>query len=154
MAEKFRIDDTDRKIIAELRRNGRASNQEIANRLGIGAVTVAARIRRLEEADKLRVVAVSDFRVHGYDVLLQVAVEVAGRAAAEVAADLAKLDEVFAVQLVSGRHDINILVVLKDFSELQDLLFNKLSVIPGIRSMVPAITVDVVKYNFDIAPIT
>lgn len=154
MSEKFEIDDTDRAVIAELRRNGRATNQEIADRLKITAATVSARVRRLEKADKLRVIAVSDFRAHGYDVLLEIAIEVDNRPASAVAEELAKLDEVFAVQLVTGRYDIDILVVLKHFDELQDFLYSKLSVIHGIRSMVPAITVDIVKYKFDIAPIT
>ncbi len=153
MNEKFEIDDIDRSIIGELRRNGRATNQQIANRLKLTAATVSARIRRLENADKLRVVAVSDFRAHGYDVLLEIAIEVESRAASEVAQELAKLDEVFAVHLVTGRYDIDILVVLKSFDELQAFISEKISTIRGIGSMMPAIAVDVVKYRFDVAPI-
>lgn len=154
MSEKFEIDDIDRSIIGELRRNGRATNQQIANRLKLTAATVSARIRRLEYADKLRVIAVSDFRAHGYDVLLEIAIEVESRAASEVAQELAKLDEVFAVHLVTGRYDIDILVVLKTFDELQAFISDKISTIRGIGSMMPAIAVDVVKYRFDVAPIT
>lgn len=154
MTEKFEIDDIDRSIIAELRRNGRATNQQVADRLELTAATVSARIRRLELADKLRVVAVSDFRAHGYDVLLEIAIEVESRPASEVAHELAKLDEVFAVQLVTGRYDIDILVVLRTFDELQAFISEKISTIRGIRSMMPAIAVDVVKYRFDVAPIT
>ena len=153
MNEKFEIDDIDRSIIGELRRNGRATNQQIANRLKLTAATVSARIRRLENADKLRVVAVSDFRAHGYDVLLEIAIEVESRAASEVAQELAKLDEVFAVHLVTGRYDIDILVVLKSFDELQAFISEKISTIRGIGSMMPAIAVDVVKYRFDVSPI-
>lgn len=154
MSEKFEIDDIDRAIIGELRRNGRATNQQVADRLDLTAATVSARIRRLEQADKLRVVAVSDFRAHGYDVLLEIAIEVESRPASEVAHELAKLDEVFAVQLVTGRYDIDVLVVLKSFDELQDFVSTKISTIRGIRSMMPAIAIDVVKYRFDVAPIT
>ena len=154
MTSKFEIDDIDRAVIGELRQNGRATNQQIADRLGITGATVSARIRRLEKADKLRVIAVSDFSAHGYEALLEIAIEVDNRPASHVADELAKLDEVFAVHLVTGRYDIDILVALKHFDELQDFLFTKLSVIKGIRSLVPAITVDVVKYKFDIAPIT
>ena len=153
MNENFEIVDIDRSIIGELRRNGRATNQQIANRLKLTAATVSARIRRLENADKLRVVAVSDFRAHGYDVLLEIAIEVESRAASEVAQELAKLDEVFAVHLVTGRYDIDILVVLKSFDELQAFISEKISTIRGIGSMMPAIAVDVVKYRFDVAPI-
>lgn len=147
------IDDIDRSIIAELRKNGRATNQQIADWLNLTAATVSGRIKRLELADKLRVVAVSDFKAHGYNVLLQVSIEVDNRPASEVGNELAKLSEVFAVQLVTGRYDIDLLVALPEFDDLQDFLLNKLSKIHGIRSLVPAIAVDVVKYKFDIAPI-
>ena len=59
----------------------------------------------------------------------------------------------FAAHLVTGRYDIDILVALHDFDELSDLLLNKLAKINGIRSMVPAIAIEVVKYEFDVAPI-
>lgn len=150
---EFAIDEIDRSIIAELRADGRATNQQIATNLGLTAATVSTRIKRMEDANKLRVVAVSDFSAHGYHILLQVAIEVDGRRASEVAADLALLPEVFAVNLVTGRYDIDMLIALKDYDELSDLLLNRLTGVSGIRSIVPAIAVDILKYQFDIAPI-
>lgn len=153
MAEDFSTDDIDRAIVDQLRLNGRATNQQIADRLDLTAATVSARIRRMEEENKLRVVAVSDFSAHGYNVLMEVAIEVDGRPASDVAAELAEFPEVFAAHLVTGRYDIDMLVVLHDFDELPNLMLNKLSKVRGIRSMMPAIAVDVVKYKFDVAPI-
>lgn len=147
------IDDVDRSIVEELRREGRATNQEIADHLGLTAATVSSRIRRMEGAGLLRVVAVSDFAAHGYNVLLEVAIEVRNRPASDVAAELAELPEVFAAHLVTGRYDIDLLVVLKDFGELADLLLNKISKVSGIRSIIPAIAVDIIKYKFDVAPL-
>lgn len=153
MGNEFVIDDIDQSIIAELRLDGRATNQQIANKLGLTAATVSTRIKRMEDADKLRVVAVSDFSAHGYNLLMQVAVEVDGRPAAEVAAELAELPEVFAVHLVTGRYDIDMLVALRDYDELSELMLNRLAGVSGIRSMLPAIAVDILKYKFDVAPI-
>lgn len=153
MSDDFTADDIDRSIVAQLRINGRATNQQIADNLDLTAATVSTRIRRMEDADKLRVVAVSDFAAHGYNVLMEMAIEVDGRPASEVAAELAEFDEVFAAHLVTGRYDIDMLVVLRDFDELSDLLFEKFSKVRGIRSMTPAIAVDVIKYKFDVAPI-
>lgn len=153
MKNGFEIDDVDRAIIAELRRNGRATNQQIAEGLSLTAATVSSRIRRMEAADKLRVVAVSDFRAHGYNILLEVAIEVDNRSATEVAEEIALLPEVFAAHLTTGRYDIDILVVLHSIDDLHDLLVNKFGKIKGIKSIIPAITVDIVKYKFDIVPI-
>ena len=55
--------------------------------------------------------------------------------------------------VTTDAYHIDILVALHDFEELADLLLNKLAKIRGIRSLVPAIAIDVVKYEFDVAPI-
>ena len=153
MSDDFSVDDIDLAIVEQLRINGRATNQQIANNLGLTAATVSTRIRRMEDADKLRVVAVSDFSAHGYNVLMELAIEVDGRPASEVAMELAEFPEVFAAHLVTGRYDIDMLVVLRDFSDLPTLLLDKFSKVRGIRSMMPAIAVDVLKYKFDVAPL-
>lgn len=153
MSDDFDVDEIDVAIVGQLRLNGRATNQQIADRLNLTAATVSSRIKRMEDANKLRVVAVSDFAAHGYNVLLEVAIEVDGRPAKDVAEELAEFPQVFAAHLVTGRYDIDILVVLKDFDELPGLLMEKFAKVRGIRSMVPAIAVDIVKYKFDIAPI-
>ncbi len=153
MSDDFPVDEMDLAIVEQLRINGRATNQQIADKLELTAATVSARIRRMEKADKLRVVAVSDFAAHGFNVLMEVAIEVDGRAASEVADELSEFPEVFAAHLVTGRYDIDLLIVLHDFDDLPDLLLSKFSQVRGIRSMVPAIAVDVIKYKFDVAPI-
>ena len=153
MSDDFSVDDVDLAIVEQLRINGRATNQQIANNLGLTAATVSTRIRRMEDADKLRVVAVSDFSAHGYNVLMELAIDVDGRPASEVAAELAEFPEVFAAHLVTGRYDIDMLVVLRDISDLPSLLLDKFSKVRGVRSMMPAIAVDVLKYKFDVAPL-
>ncbi|WP_340586972.1 Lrp/AsnC family transcriptional regulator [Erythrobacter alti] len=153
MSEEITVDEIDEAIIAELRTDGRATNQQIATKLKLTAATVSTRIKRMEDANALRVVAVSDFSAHGYGLLIQVAVEVDGRPAADVAADLAELNEVFAVHLVTGRYDIDMLVALRNYDELSDFMLDRMADIGGIRSMLPAIAVDILKYKFDVAPI-
>jgi Lrp/AsnC family transcriptional regulator for asnA, asnC and gidA len=150
----YELDDLDREIIAALRADGRATNQQIARSLKIAAATVSMRIRRMEELNAMRVVAVTDFAALGYTVLLAIGIEVKGRPAEDVAKDLAKLHEVFAVHLVTGARDIEILVALREFEELQEFLLVGVAKIRGVRSLTPAIAVDVIKYNFDRAHLT
>lgn len=153
MKNEFSFDETDLQIVAELRKNGRSTNQQVAERLGLTATTVSSRIRRMEDADQLRVVAVSDFAAHGFDVLMQLAIEVDSRPASEVAQELAQFPEVFAVHIVTGRYDIDALIVLKDFEDMSHFLLDRLSSIGGIRSVSPSIAVDILRYQFDVAPI-
>lgn len=151
--QEYELDELDRHIIAALKADGRATNQKIARSLRISPATVGARIRRLENINAIRVVAVTDFAALGYKVLLAVGIEVQGRAAEEVAKELAALEEVFAVHLVTGARDIEILVALHDLEELETFLLRDVAKIRGIRTLAAGIAADVIKYDFDRAQI-
>ena len=148
-AVRHELDEIDRKIIVLLKADGRATNQQIAQDLKLSAATVSARIRRLERSNAMRVVAVTDFSALGYKVLLAIGVEVAGRPAEKVARDLAKLPGIFAVHLVTGAREIEILVGLRDYDDLQGFLLHDVAKVRGIRSLSASVAADVVKYNFD-----
>jgi len=150
---QFEFNDLDVAIIDILKKDGRTSNQKIADMLGVTTSMVATRIRRMEQAKAMKVVAVSDFSAFDYNVLLPVGVDVKGRRANDVAADLAKLDEVSVIHLVSGKHDIEILVALPSMENMSEFLLEKLSRIKGIRNLDPSFAVDIIKYEFDVAPI-
>ena len=149
----YELDDIDRHIIAALKTDGRATNQKIARSLRISPATVGARIRRLENVNAMRVVAVTDFAALGYKVLLAVGIEVQGRPAQEVAEELAALEEVFAVHLVTGARDIEILVALHELEELEKFLLHEIGKIRGIRTLAAGIAANVIKYDFDRAQI-
>lgn len=150
---RYEFDETDRKILELLKANGRATNQKIARELKISAATVSARIRQMEEAKALKVVAATDFAAFGYNILLAIGVEVQGRSAEAVAEDLARLPHVLSINLVTGAKDIEILLAAREFSELSDFLLTQVAAIRGIRSLSPSIAVDIVKYDFDVAPL-
>ena len=152
-AQEYELDDIDRRIIAALRIDGRATNQRIARSLRISAATVGARIRRLENINAMRVVAVTDFAALGYKVLLAIGIEVQGRPAQDVAQELAALPQVFAAHLVTGARAIEILVALHDVDELEAFLLRDMAKIRGIRTLAAGIAADVIKYDFDRAPI-
>jgi Lrp/AsnC family leucine-responsive transcriptional regulator len=153
-APEYALDDIDRRIIAALKSDGRATNQRIARSLRISPATVGARIRRLENMKAMRVVAVTDFAALGYKVLLAIGIEVQGRPAQDVAQELAALPEVFAAHLVTGARAVEILVALHDLDELEPFLLRDLAKIGGIRTLAAGIAVDVIKYDFDRAPIS
>jgi Lrp/AsnC family leucine-responsive transcriptional regulator len=110
---------------------------------------VGTRIRRLEQINAMRVVAVTDFSALGYKVLLAIGIEVQGRRAEDVCNDLAALPEVFAAHIVTGARDIEILVALHDFDELEPFLTRDIAQVAGIRSLSAGIAADVIKFDFD-----
>ncbi len=67
------LDDTDQAIIQLLRQDGRMAYRAIARELDIAENTVRARVRRMEESNTMRVVAVTDIEAAGYGMLLALA---------------------------------------------------------------------------------
>jgi len=151
--QPYVLDDIDRRIISILKHDGRASNKEIARKLKVVAATVSTRIRRLQEANVVRVVAVTDFAAVGYKVLIAIGLQVQGRPAEEVAKELAACPQVFAAHVVSGARDIECLVALKEFEDIGGFMEKYMSRIRGIRTIEAGIAHEVLKYNFDVAQI-
>ncbi len=146
------LDSLDHRIVDALRHDGRVSFKELANQLGANEATLRARVKRLEESGAVRVVAVTDYEAAGYTMMLAVGVTVEGRNAAEVAADLAQIPEVFSVCEVVGGPDIETLVVAHDQAGLNTLLTKTLAGVPGVRKLLPAHAVDVLKNQPDWVP--
>jgi len=149
---QIELDDTDQGIIDLLRDDGRMAYRAIARELGITEATVRARVRRLEESDTMRVVAVTDIEAAGFGMLLAIGVQVENRDPEAVARDLAAIAEVFSVNVVVGTHDIEILVVAPDSAGLNDLLSETLGRVTGVRRLTPALAVDVLKNQPDWVP--
>lgn len=138
------LDEVDQSIVQQLRRDGRTPYKTLAKQLDLTEATVRARVKRLEESDSLRVVAVSDYEAVGFSVLLAVGVQVEGRPAEDVADELAALDAVFSVCQVVGARDIETLAVARDQDDLAALL-DCLAAVPGVRKLEPSVALDVLK---------
>lgn len=151
-ARPIELDATDDAIIELLRQDGRMPYRAIARELGITEATVRARVRRLEDSNTMRVVAVTDIEAAGFGMLLAVGVQVEGRSPEAVARDLAGIDEVFSVNVVVGAQDIEILVVARDQEALGRMMTDCLAAVPGVRRLTPALAVDVLKNQPDWVP--
>lgn len=125
----------------------------IARELGVTETTVRARVRRLEDSNTMRVVAVTDIEAAGYNMLLAVGVQVENRTPESVARDMAEIPEVFSVSVVVGTHDIEALVVAEDQAALHALLSERLASLPGVRRLTPSLAVDVLKNQPDWVPL-
>ena len=145
------LDETDTRIIDLLRTDGRLPYRAIARELDLTEATVRARVKRLEETDTMRVVAVTDIGAAGYDMLLAIGVQVENRSPRDVAADLARFREVFSVNAVVGTYDVEILVVAENPDSLSQLI-ERLAALPGVRRLTPALAVDVLKNQPDWVP--
>ena len=153
MAAPPALDALDNSIIEILRTNGRATNQDIAQQLSVTAATVSARLQKMEDARAMRVVAVTDFAARGYNVIIAVGVRVLGRSIQDVGRDLAKFPEVLSVNAMNGGYDLELMVALHDFSEVQEFLYDHISGIEGVAQIDSGVAVDIVKYEFNVVPL-
>ncbi|WP_380874820.1 AsnC family transcriptional regulator [Sphingomonas sp. DBB INV C78] len=152
-AAGYELDEVDEKIIAALRQSGRIANRDLARIVDVNEATVRTRLRRLEDNNSVRVVAMRDLSAMGFDCLSAVGVQVKGRAAADVGHDLAQLEEVVTVNVAIGTHDLEVQVVARDLADLDRLLTHVMAHVPGVEKIVPGLALKVLKYTPDWAPL-
>ena len=146
------LDETDQRIIELLRGDGRRSYRALARQLALTESTVRARVRRLERSNTMRVVAVTDFEAAGYEMLVAIGVQVEGRPPLEVAEELAKIPEIFSVNVVIGSFDIELLAVAADQAALGELIGRRIACLPGVCRLLPSLALEVVKNQPDWVP--
>jgi len=101
------LDDVDQRLIAELRRDGRAALSDLAGRLGLARATVRARMERLQARGEIigfTVVTRGDAGASAVRGLMMIAIE--GRGTERIMARLSGLPEVLAVHSTNGRWDL------------------------------------------------
>jgi DNA-binding Lrp family transcriptional regulator len=125
-------DELDRRIIAALQVNPRASWHQIAGALGTSVSTISRRANRLFEQKVVRIGAIPDplaLQV-GYPVLLQITCHNAS--ALSVANTLASRPEVRFVALLTGAYDVIVEVIVDSRSHLASILSDQIGQIEGI----------------------
>lgn len=132
-----RLDEIDRKILRLLSRDGRISNQKLAEAVNLSPTPCWNRVRALEEAGFItEYVALLDQRALGMPdtVIIEVTLE---RHDDEIFARfgeaLADLPEVMEAYLLTGEYDYLIKVAVSGTEGYERFLRQKLYKIPGIR---------------------
>ncbi len=127
------MDERDRQIIALLQEDGRATNANIARRVGVSEGTVRRRLNRLFDDEYIRVVALPDSSKLGLDSEALIGVQVEPDKADVVANDLAALEEIKWVVSTTGSYDIFAWAALPNAEALGVFLRSKVGTIEGVR---------------------
>lgn len=117
------LDQIDLSLIAELRRDGRASLSELAQILGIARATVRLRLEKLQERGVIRgfsVVLSGDGHKAPVRGLVMVGIE--GRGADRIVRHLRGIPEVEAVHTTIGRWDLILEVGAQSLATLDEVL--------------------------------
>lgn len=145
---KVRIDDTDRRILGLLSGNGRRSNREIAQKLGLGEGTVRGRIDRMQERGMIKIMAVTSFAARDPAMVAYIGVRADLRHLAETARAIADLDFVRFVATMIGRYDILVITLVRDGGELVRLVNEEIMTLPGVRHADTSLAVKGLKYDY------
>lgn len=127
------MDELDNRLIKLLQADGRSSNIELANQVGVSEGTVRRRFRNLVEDKVIRVVAIPDPTKMGFGTTALVGLQVAPAEVEKVAEKLTHLNEVQYVAVTTGAYDIFIWVALPSPSELASFLRNTVGTVDGVR---------------------
>lgn len=139
------LDEIDRQIIEALQRDGREAFSQIAERLGVSPGMVRVRYNRLVEMGVLRVVAITNPLRMGYNTMALIGIKADGGKLMNIADQIAALEEVVYLIVVSGAYDIIAEVVCRDREHLLRFLTDRLYKIDGVRESESFIHLKIVK---------
>jgi Lrp/AsnC family leucine-responsive transcriptional regulator len=133
------LDAIDRNIIRALQENGRLSNQELSERVGLSPSPCLRRLRALENAGVIEGYAA---RVSQNAVGLPVSVFVSVKLEHQIEeqldrfeATLSKCPEVLECYLMTGPRDYLLRIVARDLADYERFLKETLTRIPGVASI-------------------
>ena len=143
-----RIDDVDRRILEHLAQDGRRSNRDIAQEMGLGEGTVRSRIKRMQKNNVIKIVALTSFTGPESPQMAYIGVRADLRRLEETARAIAKMDFVRFVATMMGRYDILAIVLVKDGGELIRLVNEEIMMLPGVRHADTTLVVKGLKYDY------
>lgn len=137
--EPHRLDEIDHRILTELSRDGRLSNTDLAQRIGLSASACWTRVRALEDCGVIKgYAAIIDRAAIGLPETVVVEVTVdkqkhTGDVLAGFEAAIAGMPQVIEASLVAGDFDYYLRVAASSTADYEHFLREKLYRIPGVR---------------------
>lgn len=133
------MDGLDRAIISELEHNGRISNVELAERIGLTPGPCLRRVQRLEADGVIlgyRAVVSPSAVGRDFEVLLDVDLDGFRRATLmEFEQTMESFDEVLEVHRLFGTPDYHVRVAVENLEAYEQFLTGKVMAIPGIANV-------------------
>ncbi|HWS34605.1 MAG TPA: Lrp/AsnC family transcriptional regulator [Actinoplanes sp.] len=133
------LDSIDRKILIELQKDGRLTNQDLADRVGLSPSPCLRRVRLLQESGVIeRYAAMLSPAALGLSITAFVRLTLLSHTSAvvdEVEERLRSIPEVVEAYLLAGDDDYLVKIVIKSFEAYEDLLRREIRAIPSLASI-------------------
>lgn len=131
------LDATDRKLVGLLQQDGRLTNAELAERVGLSQSACHRRVKRLEDTGVISGYgAFVDRKRVGLNVMGYVFVKMESHAEDLLDAftrGVEAMDEIVACYAISGRGDYLLTVVAADMDAYAEVALKKLAHLPGVK---------------------
>ncbi len=145
------LDPIDQRILAELQRDARLTNVELARRVHLSPSPCLARVRALEQRGVIKkyVTLLEPRQVDlGVTVFIHVSLEKqVDRLLGDFESRVSRLPQVLECYLMTGDADYLLRVVVGSVDALQDFILKELTHIPGIASIRSSFALKQVKYE-------
>ncbi len=143
------MDSIDLKLLALLQDNGRMTNVELAQKVGLTAPPCLRRIRALEQAGTIRAYhADIDASKMGYSITVFAMVSLKSQAEADLRAFesyLQSIPEVRECHMLNGEIDFMLKIVARDLQSFQELLTSRITSAPNVSSVKTSLTIRTAK---------
>lgn len=149
--ENGKPDRLDTQIIRHLREDGRRPTKTIAGAIGVSEATVTARIRALNDANVMRVMAQQNVAVLSEPLPVFINVWVRGRSIDEVARDLAQEDRIATIHLCVGSPEIQVTAFVAEQVSALAALQQRIGRVPGIDRLEMTVALEMRTYRSDYA---
>ena len=143
------LDDIDRKLLSELQSEGRVTNVELAQRVGLTAPPCLRRVRALEEAGVIKGYH-AELNASELGFAITVFAMVSLKSQAEDALrqfedHMRELPEVRECHMLNGEIDFILKIVSRDLQSFQEFLTSKLTPAPNVASVKTSLTIRTAK---------
>ena len=148
----YMIDETDRKIIRVLQKDGRASLRKISEEVGVALGTVSNRVNRMESSGIITGYSVRlDPEKVGWSLNVVIGLRIEKGRLIEIQEKISRDYRVCGVYDVTGDYDSMVIARAKDREDLDDLIKNVMSV-DGIERSLTQLVLNTVKETVTVAP--
>ena len=143
------MDSIDLKLLSLLQSNGRMTNVELAQKVGLTAPPCLRRIRALEQAGVIRAYhADIDASKMGFSITVFAMDSLKSQAEADLRAFetyLQSIPEVRECHMLNGEIDFMLKIVARDLQSFQELLTSRLTSAPNVSSVKTSLTIRTAK---------
>ncbi|WP_109809434.1 Lrp/AsnC family transcriptional regulator [Sphingosinithalassobacter portus] len=141
----MRFDEIDMRILALLQENGRMTNVELAERVGLTAPPCLRRVRALEQEGVIRGYhAALESEALGYGLTVFAMVSLRSQAESDLRAFeqlVADIPEVRECHMLNGEIDFILKIVAPDLQSFQRILTTRLTTAPNVESVKTSLTI-------------